>query len=103
MSRASGRSYDDFFPTAPSVLQEKKKLARSRQRSNAEPPNEVEEEIPLDPALPTAHATRYVPAESATRELDASTEQDDRYSPNRDPGDLLNTVGSAEWRWRPLL
>jgi len=99
MSRASAGSFADFFPTAPSVLQQKHKKAALDRRRRKSP------SLPLpictaptlnnsDPLL--AHEGRREGYETSANEPDIlMADQDDRYSTNGDPGDLLNGVGSA--------
>jgi len=94
MSRAIGRSYADFFPTAPSVLQEKKKLARSRPKLVSDSLDNQESQPSASQHLSTQpqQERQDFPEQNS---LDSAIRRADRFSPNRDGGDLLNGVGSA--------
>ncbi len=99
MSRASAGSFADFFPTAPSVLQQKQKKAaldRRRRKSPSPPlPNCTAPNVSNSHPL-LVHDGRREGYETSANEPDIlMTDQDDRYSTNGDPGDLLNGVGSA--------
>lgn len=96
MSRASGRSYADFFPTAPSVLQEKKKLAQTRRKSTTEPSaTPVQCDLQKSPYSSVHHASDQPHSPRAHLTLGNNIDQDGKHSPARDAGDLLNGVGSA--------
>jgi [histone H3]-lysine4 N-trimethyltransferase SETD1 len=98
MSRASA-GFADFFPTAPSVLQQKQKqAARQRQRARAKP---VEPPVPVpihpETVAATSAAIQDDPVESPTLVNGGSggqgtPAQDDNESVQ---GDILNGVGSA--------
>ncbi|KAI9814120.1 MAG: histone methyltransferase set1 [Thelocarpon impressellum] len=95
MSRASA-GYADFFPAAPSVLQQKhRQQARDRQRARSKPEAAVAgppEAAPRDDAARSAVAVNGVTLNSAPEPVLAPGQQDDNDSLQ---GDLLNGVGSA--------
>lgn len=99
MSRAAGRSFAQFFPQAPAVVQEKKRLARERQRSTA-----ASEDVPsLQPgassdALRHASDSPNQQLNSTQPKVNGSSGQDEKASPRDEAGDLLNGVGSASSR-----
>lgn len=98
MSRSS-KGFADFFPTAPSVLQQKRsKAAQVRRRTKSPPVNEAKFTHALSdpPNLPDAHrktANLSNGVNQGNHHInDSLTVQDES---ERAPGDLLNGVGSA--------
>jgi histone-lysine N-methyltransferase SETD1 len=92
----SKRSFADFFPTAPSVLQEKRKAARDRRKPVTESTSNTAESGPSSNAN-SGHAPvddTQSRTQSQTR-FAGSPDQGEHLSPPRDAGDLLNGVGSA--------
>ena len=94
MSRSS-KGYADFFPTAPSVLQQKRsKAAQLRRRPKSPPISEAKP--PSASSLSTAQAEKFaLPNGGDHGRLgveNTSTIQDESECV---PGDLLNGVGSA--------
>lgn len=91
----SKRSFADFFPTAPSVLQEKRKAARDRRKPTTESTSSTKESEPLSNAN-SGHAPTNDDTQSWKRsQTHGSPDQADQLSPSQDAGDLLNGVGSA--------
>lgn len=96
MSQRSGRSsFADFFPTAPSVLQEKKKAAKDRRKSHTETPPSTKE---VDTSA-TGDEQHVLDNHDARQRKSVSypngTDHNEKLSPPQDAGDLLNGVGSA--------
>lgn len=95
--RGSGRSsFADFFPTAPSVLQEKKKAAKDRRKSHTETPPSTKE---VDTAAATDEQHVLNSHDASPRQSvsypNGLSEHNEKLSPPQDAGDLLNGVGSA--------
>ena len=92
----SKRSFADFFPTAPSVLQEKRKAARDRRKPVADSTSSTKDSEPSSNAN-SGHApsTDIQSRQRSQTHPSGSPDQREHLSPPRDAGDLLNGVGSA--------
>lgn len=99
MSRAAGRSYAAFFPQAPAVVEEKKRLARERHKSNTASLDSSDAPPPPDSGThPVTAAGQQIEPTSAATEVNRSPHHGDKISQNGESGDLLNAVGSASSR-----
>src|SRR5437773_10187986 len=104
MSRASA-GFADFFPTAPSVLQQKQKQAAKQRQRTRPKPVEPPVPVPIHPETVTATAAsvQYELVENSTLVNGGSVGaggSGDQGTPAQDDnesvqGDILNGVGSA--------
>jgi [histone H3]-lysine4 N-trimethyltransferase SETD1 len=99
MSRPSGNKFADFFPTAPSVLQQRKASKTVLQKTRSEAREEPSEDAPSEKVSARSsasgeesHVLRQTPQTENTKPECVSMNQDES-----EPftGDLLNGVGSA--------
>jgi len=92
----SKRSFADFFPTAPSVLQEKRKAARDRRKPVTDSASSTK-----DSGSPSNANSGHAPSNDTQSQKQTQThpsgspDQGEHLSPPRHAGDLLNGVGSA--------
>jgi [histone H3]-lysine4 N-trimethyltransferase SETD1 len=97
MSRPAGK-FADFFPTAPSVLQQRKSSKTARQRSKSRA--DVKEEPPGDVVTKSSSsrsATRenYLDAPKSAKNANGMKKPNTTDETDSIPGDLLNGAGSA--------
>jgi histone-lysine N-methyltransferase SETD1 len=99
MSRPSGNKFADFFPTAPSVLQQRKASRTVLQKTRAEAREELSEDAPSEKVSARSsasgeesHLLRQSSQTENTKPECVSMNQDDS---EHFTGDLLNGVGSA--------
>ena len=90
----SKRSFADFFPTAPSVLQEKRKAARDRRKPVTDSTSSTKDSESSSNAN-SGHAPTNDTQSRKRSQTQGSQDQAEQLSPSRDAGDLLNGVGSA--------
>lgn len=99
MSRPSGNKFADFFPTAPSVLQQRKASKSVLQKTRAEVREELSEDAPTEKfsarsnaSGEESHQLRQPAQTESTKPECVPMNQDES---DHFPGDLLNGVGSA--------
>ena len=99
MSRPSGNKFADFFPTAPSVLQQRKASKTILQKTRAEVREEQSEDAPSEKfsarsiaSGEESHLLRQPAQIESTKSECVSMNQDES---EHLTGDLLNGVGSA--------
>ena len=93
---STGSTYANFFPAAPSVLQEKKRAARERNRANVPSVDRsgiVAASYQRSPSLTEDGVQEG--RDHASRDGHDPMDIDDKSSAAGDSGDLLNGVGSA--------
>lgn len=99
MSRAAGRSYAAFFPQAPAVVEEKKRLARERHKSSTASLDIGDGPPPSNNGSQPATADgQQNDSTSVATEVNGSPTQEDKTSQNGESSDSLNAVGSASSR-----
>ena len=99
MSRPSGNKFADFFPTAPSVLQQRKASKTALQKTRSEAREELSEDAPNEKVSARSsasgeetHVLRQTSQTENTKPECVSVNQDES---EHFTGDLLNGVGSA--------
>jgi len=97
MSRSAG-SFADFFPAAPSVIQQRQKKAaldRQHGKSRTSEPTRVEDTRTDGPALPDHPASTHTNAHNAAEFTNGTSDHEGKYHLTGEAGDMLNGVGSA--------
>lgn len=97
MSRAAGRSFAAFFPQAPAVVEEKRRLAREKQKSSTAPSESSNGQISYTVEGPSSAGAPPQDQDVSSLTGDGQGEPDEKTS-HDETGDMLNGVGSASSR-----
>jgi len=97
MSRSAG-SFADFFPAAPSVIQQRQKKAaldRQQGKPRSSEPTRAEDTLAQGPVSSSYTASTHTNPQQVADFPNGTSDHEDKYHLNGEGGDMLNGVGSA--------